>query len=72
MLTCQVLDWLLREDADAPRLITLYLEEPDFSATRYGPDSPEAHEAVSFAYFPTLSKGSLEREKISSVIDSGA
>jgi len=39
-----VLEWLSAKDA--PRLVTLYFEEPDSAGHRYGPESEEVREAV--------------------------
>ena len=41
-----VLAWLRLPDAQRPRMITLYFNEPDHVEHEKGPDSPEAHAAV--------------------------
>jgi alkaline phosphatase D len=38
-----VLAWLRRNDAERPRLITLYFHEPDHTSHETGPSSPETH-----------------------------
>jgi predicted AlkP superfamily pyrophosphatase or phosphodiesterase len=42
----QVLAWLQLPPAQRPHFITLYYSEPDHSGHEFGPDSPEAKEAV--------------------------
>lgn len=44
-----VLAWLRLPDAQRPRMITLYFNEPDHIEHQRGPDSPEAHAAVLMA-----------------------
>ncbi len=41
-----VLGWLQQTDADAPRLVTLYLENVDHAGHEHGPDSPEYAAAI--------------------------
>jgi len=41
-----VLGWLQRDDADAPRLATLYMEHVDHAGHGHGPDSPQYAEAI--------------------------
>ena len=41
-----VLAWLRLPEAQRPRIITLYFNEPDHIEHEKGPDSPEAHAAV--------------------------
>ena len=41
-----VLAWLKLPEAQRPRMITLYFNEPDHIEHEKGPDSPEAHAAV--------------------------
>jgi predicted AlkP superfamily pyrophosphatase or phosphodiesterase len=41
-----VLAWLRLPDAQRPRMITLYFDEPDHTEHERGPDSPEAKAAV--------------------------
>ena len=42
----QVLGWLGQTDADAPRLVTLYMEQVDKAGHHNGPDSPEYAAAI--------------------------
>jgi predicted AlkP superfamily pyrophosphatase or phosphodiesterase len=42
----EVLGWLSRSDADAPRLVTLYMEQVDKAGHHYGPNSPEYAAAI--------------------------
>jgi len=42
----QVMGWLTRTDADAPRLATLYMENVDKAGHQYGPDSQQYRDAV--------------------------
>ena len=42
----QVLGWLSQTDKDAPRLVTLYMEQVDKAGHHYGPDSPEYAAAI--------------------------
>lgn len=42
----RVLSWLAEPPETRPHLMTLYFEEPDLTAHRYGPDGPEVEEAV--------------------------
>ena len=45
----QVLGWLAQRDADAPRLVALYMEQVDKAGHDHGPDSPEYAAAVAQA-----------------------
>ena len=42
----QVLGWVGQTDADAPRLVTLYMEQVDHAGHDHGPDSPEYAAAI--------------------------
>jgi predicted AlkP superfamily pyrophosphatase or phosphodiesterase len=42
----QVLRWVGQTDADAPRLVTLYMEQVDHAGHDHGPDSPEYAAAI--------------------------
>ncbi|MCF7751095.1 alkaline phosphatase family protein [Bacillus subtilis subsp. subtilis] len=42
----QVLDWVGQRDAQAPRLVTLYMEQVDHAGHDHGPDSPAYAAAV--------------------------
>ncbi len=42
----QVMGWLSRTDAQAPRLATLYLENVDKAGHRHGPESTQYHDAI--------------------------
>jgi len=42
----QVLGWVGQTDADAPRLVTLYMEQVDHASHDHGPDSPEYAAAI--------------------------
>lgn len=42
----QVLAWASQTDAQAPRLITLYMEQVDHAGHEHGPDSPEYRAAI--------------------------
>lgn len=42
----QVLGWVGQTDADAPRLVTLYMEQVDKAGHHNGPDSPEYAAAI--------------------------
>lgn len=42
----QVLAWVAQTDADAPRLVTLYMEQVDKAGHHDGPDSPEYAAAI--------------------------
>ncbi|MGH8036984.1 MAG: ectonucleotide pyrophosphatase/phosphodiesterase [Stenotrophomonas sp.] len=44
-----VLDWVGQTDADAPRLVTLYMEQVDKAGHHFGPDSPEYAAAIAQA-----------------------
>jgi predicted AlkP superfamily pyrophosphatase or phosphodiesterase len=41
-----VLGWVGQTDADAPRLVTLYMEQVDKAGHHFGPDSPEYAAAI--------------------------
>ncbi|WP_421568961.1 ectonucleotide pyrophosphatase/phosphodiesterase [Stenotrophomonas sp. PD6] len=41
-----VLGWVGQTDADAPRLVTLYMEQVDKAGHHFGPDSPEYTAAI--------------------------
>jgi predicted AlkP superfamily pyrophosphatase or phosphodiesterase len=45
----EVLGWANRTDADAPRLMTLYMENVDHEGHNHGPDSPEYTAAIQAA-----------------------
>lgn len=42
----QVLGWVGQTDGDAPRLVTLYMEQVDHAGHDHGPDSPEYAAAI--------------------------
>ncbi|WP_313455504.1 ectonucleotide pyrophosphatase/phosphodiesterase [Stenotrophomonas sp.] len=42
----EVLGWVARDDAQAPRLVTLYMENVDHEGHQHGPNSPEYAAAV--------------------------
>jgi predicted AlkP superfamily pyrophosphatase or phosphodiesterase len=42
----EVLRWVGQTDPDAPRLVTLYMEQVDKAGHHYGPDSPEYAAAI--------------------------
>ncbi|WP_313348706.1 ectonucleotide pyrophosphatase/phosphodiesterase [Stenotrophomonas sp.] len=42
----EVLGWVGQSDADAPRLVTLYMEQVDKAGHHFGPDSPEYAAAI--------------------------
>lgn len=42
----QVLGWVGQTDVDAPRLVTLYMEQVDHAGHDHGPDSPEYAAAI--------------------------
>ena len=44
-----VLDWLAQNDADAPRLTTLYMEHVDKAGHNYGPESTQYADAIARA-----------------------
>jgi predicted AlkP superfamily pyrophosphatase or phosphodiesterase len=41
-----VLDWVGQTDVDAPRLVTLYMEQVDKAGHHFGPDSPDYTAAI--------------------------
>lgn len=43
----QAVDWLLLPESKRPRFIAVYLNEPDTSGHKYGPESSQVKEAVS-------------------------
>lgn len=42
----EVLNWLKREDENAPRFMTIYFSDVDSAGHRFGPNSPEVKKAV--------------------------
>ena len=45
----EVLGWVARDDAQAPRLVTLYMENVDHEGHQHGPNSPEYAAAIKAA-----------------------